>query len=381
MPSLRTPFCDLMGIEYPIVLAGMNNGSGGQSTAATPTELVAAVSNAGGLGVLGYGFNNPQEFDEGIRKVRSLTDRPFGVDFMVPAKFAEVGDKTNNELRVEIERDYPAHVAFVCDLLQEFNLPEVEIPENPPSNSEPITRQKVEVMLDNKVPVFACATGEPPEYIVEPAHAQGMQIIGMTGAVRHAARQMAAGSDIITAQGTEAGGHTGHISSFVLIPQIVDYVKPRPVLAAGGIGSGRHVAAAMALGAQGVWVGTAFLASEETNIEQSHQQAIIAGRSEQFTASKFLDGMNQRSFDDAIKRAWDTSGLQPLPMPLMSIVNEPLSVAAQQTGRFDLVTNAAGQIAGMVTERRPAKEILMSLVEEAEETIEQLQSNIGVAAT
>lgn len=381
MPSLRTPFCDLMGIEYPIVLAGMNNGSGGQSTAATPTELVAAVSNAGGLGVLGYGFNNPQEFDEGIRKVRSLTDRPFGVDFMVPAKFAEVGDKTNNELRVEIERDYPAHVAFVRDLLQEFNLPEVEIPENPPSNSEPITRQKVEVMLDNKVPVFACATGEPPQYIVEPAHAQGMQIIGMTGAVRHAARQMAAGSDIITAQGTEAGGHTGNISSFVLIPQIVDYVKPRPVLAAGGIGSGRHVAAAMALGAQGVWVGTAFLASEETNIEQSHQQAIIAGRSEQFTASKFLDGMNQRSFDDAIKRAWDSSGLQPLPMPLMSIVNEPLSVAAQQTGRFDLVTNAAGQIAGMVTERRPAKDILMSLVEEAEETIGQLQANLARSTT
>ena len=381
MPSLRTPFCDLMGIEYPIVLAGMNNGSGGQSTAATPTELVAAVSNAGGLGVLGYGFNNPQEFDEGIRKVRSLTDRPFGVDFMVPAKFAEVGDKTNNELRVEIERDYPAHVAFVRDLLQEFNLPEVEIPESPPSNSEPITRQKVEVMLDNKVPVFACATGEPPQYIVEPAHAQGMQIIGMTGAVRHAARQMTAGSDIITAQGTEAGGHTGNISSFVLIPQIVDYVKPRPVLAAGGIGSGRHVAAAMALGAQGVWVGTAFLASEETNIEQSHQQAIIAGRSEQFTASKFLDGMNQRSFDDAIKRAWDSSGLQPLPMPLMSIVNEPLSVAAQQTGRFDLVTNAAGQIAGMVTERRPAKDILMSLVEEAEETIGQLQANLARSTT
>jgi nitronate monooxygenase len=381
MPSLRTPFCDLMGIEYPIVLAGMNNGSGGQSTAATPTELVAAVSNAGGLGVLGYGFNNPQEFDEGIRKVRSLTDRPFGVDFMVPAKFAEVGDKTNNELRVEIERDYPAHVAFVRDLMQEFNLPEVEIPENPPSNSEPITRQKVEVMLDNKVPVFACATGEPPQYIVEPAHAQGMQIIGMTGAVRHAARQMAAGSDIITAQGAEAGGHTGNISSFVLIPQIVDYVKPRPVLAAGGIGSGRHVAAAMALGAQGVWVGTAFLASEETNIEQSHQQAIIAGRSEQFTASKFWDGMNQRTFDDLIKRAWDTSGLQPLPMPLMSIVNEPLSVAARQTGRFDLVTNAAGQIAGMVTERRPAKDILMSLVEEAEEMIGQLQANLAGSTT
>ena len=376
MPGLRTPLCDLLGIEYPIILAGMSNG-GGQDTAATPPELVAAVSNAGGLGVLGYGFHNPQEFDEGIRKVRSLTDRPFGVDFMVPAKFAEVGGKTNNELRVEIARDYPKHVAFVRELMQEFKLVEVEIPENPPSNSEPVTRQKVEVMLDNNVPVFACATGEPPQYIVDPAHAQGMQIIGMTGAVRHAARQMAAGSDIITAQGTEAGGHTGNISSFVLIPQIVDYVKPRPVLAAGGIGSGRHVAAAMALGAQGVWVGTAFLASEETNILDAHQGNIVGGRSEQFTTSKHRDGMTVRAFDDVIKRAWDNSGLQPLTMPLMSIVNEPLSVAAKQAGRVDLLTNSAGQIAGMVTERRPAKDILMSLVEEAEETIGQLQANVG----
>ena len=380
MASLRTPLCDLLGIEYPIILAGMSNG-GGQDTAATPPELVAAVSNAGGLGVLGYGFHNPQEFDEGIRKVRSLTDRPFGVDFMVPAKFAEVGDKTNNELRVDIARDYPDHVAFVRDLMQEFNLEEVEIPENSPSNSEPVTRQKVEVMLDNKVPVFACATGEPPQYIVEPAHEQGMQIIGMTGAVRHAARQMAAGSDIITAQGTEAGGHTGNISSFVLIPQIVDYVKPRPVLAAGGIGSGRHVAAAMALGAQGVWAGTAFLASEETNIRDVHQKDIVAGRSEQFTTSKHRDGMTVRAFDDAIKRAWDNSGLQPLTMPLMSIVNEPLSVAAKAAGRIDLLTNSAGQIAGMVSERRSAKDILMSLVEEAEETIGRMQANIGVPAT
>jgi NAD(P)H-dependent flavin oxidoreductase YrpB (nitropropane dioxygenase family) len=380
MASLKTPLCNLLGIEYPIILAGMSNG-GGQDTAATPPELVAAVSNAGGLGVLGYGFHNPQEFDEGIRKVRSLTDRPFGVDFMVPAKFAEVGDKTNNELRVDIARDYPDHVAFVRDLMQEFKLEEVEIPENPPSNSEPVTRQKVEVMLDNKVPVFACATGEPPQYIVEPAHKQGMQIIGMTGAVRHAARQMAAGSDIITAQGTEAGGHTGNISSFVLIPQIVDYVKPRPVLAGGGIGSGRHVAAAMALGAQGVWVGTAFLASEETNIRDVHQKDIVAGRSEQFTTSKHRDGMTVRAFDDAIKRAWDNSGLQPLTMPLMSIVNEPLSVAAKEAGRIDLLTNSAGQIAGMVSERRSAKDILMSLVEEAEETIGRMQANIGVSAT
>ena len=376
MAGLRTPLCDLLGIEYPIVLAGMATGTG-QQTAPTPTELVAAVSNAGGLGVMGYGFNTAQEFDEGIRRLRSLTDRPFGVDFMVPAKFADIGQKTNKQIRAEIERDYPEHVQFVNSLIEQFNLPDVEIAEKQPGESEAMIRQKVEVMLDNKVPVFACATGDPPKYIVEPAHAQGMQIIGMVGAVRHAARQVAAGSDIITAQGTEAGGHTGNITSFVLIPQIVDYVSPRPVLAAGGIGTGRHVAAALALGAQGVWVGTAFLASEETNIYESHQETILGGRSEQFTASKYGDGMQARGFEDEVKRAWEASGLQPLGMPLMGILNEPLNEAARQSGRLDLVTNPAGQIAGMIKERRPAKDILMSLVEEAEETIERLQSNIG----
>ncbi|MDA1096387.1 MAG: nitronate monooxygenase family protein [Chloroflexi bacterium] len=380
MAGLRTPLCDLLGIEYPIVLAGMATGTGKQSIAPTPVELVAAVSNAGGLGVMGYGFSTPQEFDQGIRKLRTLTDRPFGVDFMVPAKFADVGEKSNREIRADIERDYPKHVAFVKTLMEQFNLSEVEVLEKYPGESEAMIRQRVEVMLDNRVPVFACATGDPPKYIVDPAHAQGMLIIGMCGAVRHAARQVAAGSDIITAQGTEAGGHTGNIATFVLVSQIVDYVTPRPVLAAGGIGSGRHVAAALALGAQGVWVGTAFLASEETNIYPSHQESILGGRSEQFTASKFGDGMQARSFDDEVKRAWEASGLRPLGMPLMGILNEPLNEAARQTGRLDLVSNSAGQIAGMIKERRPAKDILMSLVEEAEETIERLQSNLGARA-
>jgi NAD(P)H-dependent flavin oxidoreductase YrpB (nitropropane dioxygenase family) len=380
MASLRTPLCDRLGIEYPVILAGMATGEGMQSTAPTPTELVAAVSNAGGLGVMGYGFNTPQEFDEGIRRVASLTDRPFGVDFMVPASLADVGRKTNSEVRKEIERDYPEHVEFVQHLIQQFNLPEVPVPEEA-AQSESTIREQVEVMLDNKVQVFACATGDPPPYIVEPAHQQGMQIIGMCGAVRHAARQVAAGSDIITAQGTEAGGHTGNISSFVLIPQIVDFVKPRPVLAAGGIGTGRHVAAALALGAQGVWVGTAFLASEETNIHGQHQERIIDGRSEDFTLSKFGSGLQARSYEDLVKKAWQESGLQPLRIPLQGILTEPFTLAARRAGRFDLVSNSAGQVSGMVTERRPARDILMSLVEEAEDTIERLQSNVAAAAT
>ena len=212
--------------------------------------------------------------------------------------------------------------------------------------------------------------------MTERAHAQGMKVIGMAGAVRHAERHVAANVDIITAQGTEAGGHTGYISTFVLVPQIVDAVAPRPVLAAGGVGSGKQLAAALALGAQGVWVGTAFLASEETNIPEEHQQQILQGRTSQFTVSKFLSGKQQRGYHNAVKEAWAQSGLEPLEMPLQGLVQEPFTQAARDAGRWDLVGNPSGQISGSLTERRPAREIFMSMVEEARETIADLQHKV-----
>ena len=242
--------------------------------------------------------------------------------------------------------------------------------------STELLRKKFEIVLDNKVPLFAAATGEPPEWFAEQAHAQGMLLIGMTGAVRHAQRQVAAGVDIITAQGTEAGGHTGNISTFVLVPQVVDEVAPRPVLAAGGIGTGRHVAAALALGAQGVWVGTAFLVAEENHIPEAHQEQILGGRSDEFTTSKFSSGKQQRSYQNAVKLKWAASGLDALPMPLQGLIQEPFTRAARKAGRLDLIGNPAGQISGMLKERRPAVDILMDMVNEAEETIEQLQGNL-----
>jgi NAD(P)H-dependent flavin oxidoreductase YrpB (nitropropane dioxygenase family) len=179
--------------------------------------------------------------------------------------------------------------------------------------------------------------------------------------------------DIITAQGTEAGGHTGYISTMVLVPQVVDAVAPMPVLAAGGIGSGRHLATALALGAQGAWVGTAFLTSEETNIPEDHQQQILGGRSSDFTTSKFMSGKNQRSYNNAVKQAWAASGLENLEMPLQGILQEPFTRAAREAGRYDLVGNPSGQISGMLNERRPAKDILMDMVNEARDTISGLQ--------
>ena len=374
--ALRTPLCDLLGIEYPIILAGMAAGGQNQETAPTPVKLVAAISNAGGLGVMGDNFRNLDELDAAIREVRSLVgDRPFGVDFLLPAVRAEVTSTSKHEVYADIRKEYPRHVAIVDDLIVEHGLERAEL-----SSSEPMTtdllNRKIDVILDNKVDVFAAALGDPA-FMTERAHAQGMKVIGMAGAVRHAERQRAANVDIITAQGTEAGGHTGNISTMVLIPQIVDAVAPMPVLAAGGIGSGRHLAAALALGAQGVWVGTTFLASEETNIPSEHQQQILGGRSDEFTLSKFHSGKQQRSYHNVVKEAWADSGLDPLEMPLQGILQEPFTQAARTSGRFDLVGNPSGQISGMLDRRRPAGDILRDMVGEAKVTIDGMQPLIS----
>ncbi|MBI4235790.1 MAG: nitronate monooxygenase [Chloroflexi bacterium] len=370
---LRTPLCDMLGIEYPIIQAGMSTGEGIQSRAPASIRLTAAVSNAGGLGVLGYGFHTPAEFDEGIREVRRLTDRPFGADFMIPASLAEVGAQTSRQVYAQVQRDYPRHVAFVQELIREYNLSPVEIPDKPVM-SEATLRRQLEVVLDNKVAVFAAAAGEPPPWFAEQAHAMGMKLIGMCGSVRHVRRQIAANVDIITAQGTEAGGHTGNIANFPLVPQVVDAARPRPVVVAGGVGSGRQVAAALALGAAGVWCGTAFLTSEETNLPAQYQEEILTSASEDYTLSKYGSGKQMRSHRNAVKEAWEKSGLPALPMPLQGIVMEPFNLAARQVGREDLLSHAAGQVAGMLTKRRPARDILLDMVQEAEETIGRLQA-------
>ncbi len=372
---LYTPLCDMLGMEYPILLAGMAVG-GTQELAPTPVDMVAAITNAGALGVLGDNFRNLDEMDEGITRLKSLVgDKPYGVDFLVPATRAEVTATSNKELYAQVAPQYPQHVALVQELIEEYGFDAEDPSEGEPMSTE-LLRKKFEIVLDHKVPLFAAATGEPPEWFAQQAHQQGMKLIGMTGAVRHAQRQVAADVDIITAQGTEAGGHTGNISTFVLVPQVVDEVSPRPVLAAGGIGTGRHVAAALALGAQGCWVGTAFLVAEENNIPDAHKDQILGARSDEFTTSKFSSGKQQRAYQNAVKIRWAASGLEALPMPLQGLIQEPFTRAARKAGRLDLIGNPSGQIGGMLKERKPARQILMEMVNEAEEVIDQLQGNL-----
>ena len=369
-PVLHTSICELLGIEYPIILAGM----GGKGRA-TPPQLVAAVSNAGGLGVMGGSGLSTEEIRRRIREIRSLTDKPFGVDLLLPASMADV-EETKAAVRQQLQRDHPHHVEFMRSLMREFDLPDVSAEDNPVMSAKEI-REEVQVVLDEKVPVFAAALGDP-SWVVPLAREQGIKVAGMVGSVRHAVRQVNAGVDIIVAQGHEAGGHTGRVANFPLIPQVVDAVRPVPVIAAGGIADGRGVAAALALGAVGAWVGTAFLTAEESRIPEAHQEQILSGSSHDFIVTRAYTGKTARDYKNVVIDAWERSSLSPLPMPLQGALVEDFVAAAERAGRYELTNNPAGQIAGMLTERKPAAQIMDELIQGAVEVLQGLQQTVAV---
>jgi len=368
--ELRTPLCDLLGIRYPILLAGM----GGRRNLVVPVELVAAVSNAGGLGVTGLTDLPPEEIRRSIRRIRELTDKPFGIDLLLPAGLEDLDTGSLDEARRRLEREYPRHAEFVRKLAEEFDLPPVRSV-NQFIMSPRTIREQVEAVLEERVPLFAVALGDPG-WVVPRARAVGTKVLGLVGSVRHALRHREAGVDLIVAQGYEAGGHVGSVGSLVLIPEVVDAVSPTPVVAAGGIVDGRGVAAALALGAQGAWIGTAFLLSEECGIFDAHKQAIIEAHTEDFVVTRVYTGKTARDVRNVIIERWERSGLPPLPMPLQGILFRDFLAAAEQARRYDLINNPAGQGGGRLSAVRPAREILEGIVRE---TIEVLGACCGAS--
>ena len=262
---LRTKLCDFLGIEYPILCAGMGPSLVGEKTG-TPKELVVAVSEAGGLGVLGASGFSVEEMREEIRAIRKLTDKPFGVDLLLPSQIVSAGDqvrKGSQEIPLaEMIKTLPkAHYEFILKVKEDLHLPEIEALARLDSTVYR-PHAAVKVCIEEGVPLFCSGLGNPG-FMVPDAHAAGMKVLGIAGNTKNVRRIAQSGVDLVVAQGYEGGGHTGRIGSMALWPQAVDAASPTPVLAAGGIGDGRGIAAALAVGCVGVWVGTRFLASEE----------------------------------------------------------------------------------------------------------------------
>lgn len=371
-PVLTTPLCKFLGIDYPILLAGMGSLS---FAPCTPPSLVAAVSEAGGMGVLGTSTMGPDELRENIREIRRLTGRPFGVDIIIPNVTASGDTVKRSELREHIRTRYPDHWKFVDRLRGELGLPDAQVGDEWAVNTKKMQEQLVEVILEENVALFAAALGVP-DWVLPRARAQGMKVLALTGNVRHAQRQKEAGVDFIVATGTEGGGHTGRIGTMALIPQVVDAVSPMPVVAGGGIGDGRAVAAALALGAVGVWVGTAFLASEESMIGDRAKQLLLKADASAADVHTLYTGKPMRSLKNGATRAWLESGLPTLPLPYQKVLMDDVQYAAGIAGRVDIEANPCGQIVGMIGSVRPAAKIMLDLVQGAVENVESLRKMI-----
>jgi nitronate monooxygenase len=367
--TLHTPLCDLLGIRHPILLAGMGRAS-------TP-ELAAAVSNAGGLGVLGAASCGPNQLRAWIRRTRELTDKPFGVDTLLPASVRR--ESKSSAGGPSAEEMLPQHRTLARDFMTREGLAPVDqatferVMDRDPADRDgpaPLSRAffeaQMEVVIDERVPVYAAGLGNPEPWL-DRLHANGTKVISVVGTTRHALQVAASGADIIVAQGHDGGGHNSPIGTMALIPQVVDAVAGRvPVVGAGGITDGRGVAASLMLGAQGAWIGTAFLATVEAGISGPQKQALVEGKDEGTTVSRSVTGKPARMVRNRWAQAYADAGIEPLPMPYQGMVSSQVTSAALAAGRADVWGGFAGQGLGMIRTIRSAAEVLAEIISGAE---------------
>jgi nitronate monooxygenase len=361
---LRTRLCDLLGIEYPILSAGMGPTLMGENTGA-PVELVVAVSEAGGLGVLGGSGFTVEQLRDNIRKIKKQTKKPFGVDLLLPKKIdigGPMGGKQVDQMPLsDLLKLLPkAYQDWIRKVKTELALPDVEVMVRMDSTTMR-PKESVKVCLEEKVPLFCAGLGDPG-FMIPEAHSNGMKVLGITGNSKNAKRMAQSGVDLLVAQGHEGGGHTGRIGTMALLPAAIDAAAPVPVLAAGGIGDGRGVAAALAMGCIGVWVGTRFLATDEGGALPVNKRRILSSTDEDTRVSTAYSGKTLRASYNKFHDLWAESGLAPLPFPTQVMLSSALLASFIEAGKEDYVGGLAGQISGIIHEIKPARQVLEEMV-------------------
>lgn len=357
--SLHTLLCDRLGIRYPIIQAPM---AGGWTT----PELVAAVSNAGGLGMYPASRLTDEQLRAAIQRIRSLTDKPFGVNFQLAG--AEPGN---------------TDVAAVQPRLDPIRA-ELGLPPGPtelraaPQGWE----QQIQIVLDECIPVLSLALGDPAPYVA-PAHARDAVVMAMVTTVAEAQRAAAAGADIIVAQGAEAGGHRSLldpasqgdvplVGTLALVPQVVDAVGV-PVVASGGIMDGRGLVAALALGAHAVQLGTRFLLAAESGTPPGYRARLLSAMETDTVVTRAFTGRPARSLRNRFIERFDQSGGQPLAWPLQRAAAADIYAAAQARDDADYYPLLAGQGLRLLHSEQPAAEIVAGLVRESSAVLERLR--------
>ncbi len=367
---MHTPVCETLGAEFPIFAFSHCR------------DVVAAVSRAGGVGVLGALYFTPDELEMELHWIDEHVDgKPYGVDLVMPATLApearaavEAGD-----LEVQLEGMIPEeHREFVEKVLAEHGVP--PLPEEAERGhhllgwTDTTGRSQLEVALRHPASLLVNALGPPPADVVQTAHEVGMKVAALASTARHAEKHRANGVDIIVAQGTEAGGHTGEISSVVLWPEVVEAMGPDvPVLAAGGIGHGSQIAAALAMGCQGVWTGSIWLTVAESDMAPLVVEKLLEASSRDTVRSRALTGKPARQLRTEWTDAWerpDSPGYLPMPLQFM-VVSDALNRINRAQNR-ELSGMAVGQIVGAMNQVRPVRDVMFQLVEEYVEAAERL---------
>jgi NAD(P)H-dependent flavin oxidoreductase YrpB (nitropropane dioxygenase family) len=364
---MKTRASEMFGIDLPIFAFSHCR------------DVVAAVSKAGGLGVLGALAFSPEQLEIELNWIDEHVDgKPYGVDVVMPAKYAGAGELDPERMGEQLKEMIPQqHRDWVDQLLAEHDVPEL----SDEDRSEGLLgwvhekgREQVQIALEHPIKLLANALGSPPKDVVDLSHEHGVKVAALCGSVQQAERHVNQGVDIVVAQGGEAGGHTGDVASLVLWPDVVDAVAPAPVLAAGGIGTGRQIAAALALGCEGVWTGSIWLTTAEADTGSMAMEKLLAAGARDTVRSRSWTGKPARMLRTEWTEAWereDSPGTLPMPLQFM-LIND----AMRRINKFnvkELTTMPVGQIVGRMNTVRPVRDVMFDLVDEFVESSQKLE--------
>ncbi len=378
---MKTSITDMFGIDVPILAFSHCR------------DVIAAVTKAGGMGVLGAVAHSAQQLEIDLEWIENeVGDKPFGVDLIVPAKYAgsDEGGLTLGKIRELIP---PSHIEYVDDILRRYDVPPLPdddtggrgggfgggSAEKAAPMSADSQAPNLDIALAHKTAVIVNALGPPPGHMIERCKEAGVKVGALAGKAQHAERHVNAGVDMIIAQGSEAGGHTGEVGTMVLIPEIVDAVGSTPVLGAGGIGRGRQMAAAMALGAAGVWCGSVWLTTEEAETHPVVKEKFLAATSSDTIRSRSRTGKHARQLKTAWTEEWENPETpMPLGMPLQPVlIDEAIrridrAAHNEGSGAEKLANYFVGQIVGNMNESIPAAQVVFDMVDEFIDAVQGL---------
>jgi len=373
--AMTNRVCEMLDIEFPILAFSHCR------------DVVAAVSKAGGFGVLGATAHSPDRLDQDLAWIEDETGgKPYGVDLLLPAKYIGSDDAHVDRAAVSALLP-PEHRQFIDDIMAKYEVPPMPEGESAgpgltvaPNQTDPL----LDVSFAHPIGLIASALGPPPPYLIERAKEENVAVAALGGSPVHAERHAAAGADLIVAQGGEAGGHTGEIGTMVLIPEVVDRVAPVPVIAAGGIGGGRQMAAAMALGAEGVWTGSVWLTTAEAETDPVVKEKFLAATCSDTLRSRSLTGKPARMLRTSWTDEWERADTPaPLGMPLQSALVAEAQARIHRTahrrgsGAEDLDTYFVGQVVGSMNQVKSATQVVLDMVDEYIDSCERMRHLIG----